>query len=152
MKFLPLLLLLASCASAPDADSPRRVSLRLSAPAGFDDRHRSALERITGGRARTIPEMAKEALSEELEARGVEVVEGDGEAILEATLGAWDLDRISSGGNATVDLALALRKPDGGTSWSVRIGPRTVSLRPGEARDPGALVKRIVNEAMRGYP
>lgn len=158
MKRLPVLVLFlaAGCSARETAPSPRRVRIRVTTEAGFEARHRSALEIILGEPSRTLGEMMRDSVGTELAERGIEVVSGaetGAEAELEISLGAWNLENVSSSNVASVAFTLTLRRAGAlEASWSFTMPQRTVTLRPGEARDFPAFIGRLAREAMRTWP
>ncbi|MCE9584686.1 MAG: hypothetical protein K8T20_19515 [Planctomycetes bacterium] len=148
--------LTAGCTARETAPSPRRVRVRVTTETGFEARHRSALEIILGEPSRTLGEMMRDAVGAELADRGIKVLpdgEPGAEAELEISLGAWNLENVPSANVATVAFTLVLRRDgDPEASWTFAMPRRTVTLRPGEARDFPAFIGRLAREALRTWP
>ena len=143
----------AGCSARQEVRSPASVEIRIPADGEFDATHRSALERISGEAPRTIGIMLRDAVREELTGRGVSVVERGGDGVLEITLGRWDLENVTASNSVTLEFSVKLRSvPAGDLLWSRDVDSRTVLLRPGERRDLGEFVRRLVMEEMRSYP
>lgn len=149
MKRLGILVLASAlgCAAREEARLSKRVAVRVSGT-GAVAIPRSIVERVLESQ-RSEEELFAEAAAEELESRGTEVVAGDAVDRLEVDLRCWDFTAAQAGGNATVEFTLTLRSASGEVLWTGGVPRRSVSLRAGEARDSGALVRRLLAGAMR---
>jgi hypothetical protein len=168
VRFLPLLILAAGCASAPSPAITGPVAVVLVADPGQIEADRQVLSRILGDRARSIGELLRDAAARDLAGRGHQATSEQppaatveeaiargpsGGHILVVQPGRWDLETASSTGRAVVEFRLTLFDVAGGSpTWTHNRGRRTVALRTGEARDIEAFVERVAAEAMRELP
>ncbi len=168
---LPLVLLLAGCASGPHPDRPRAVVVRLEEDPGQAALQRPLLSRLFGEERQSLGRMLEDLVTEELEEEGQQVVpcpaegstpeelaavlreSGDADGIVWIRMGRWNLDAVASGGNVTVAHEVVLyRTADAAPAWAWRVPSRTMRLRAGEQRDIRAFLERLVVDGMRGYP
>ncbi|MBI2920721.1 MAG: hypothetical protein HYY18_06505 [Planctomycetes bacterium] len=169
--FLPLIAVLAGCASGPSPDRPHAVVVRLEEEAGQVELQRPILARLFGEERQSLGRMLEELVTEELVGQGQRVLPcpaegstpeelatvlreaGGADGIVWIRMGRWNLDGVASGGNVTVAHEVVLyRTADAAPGWAWRVPSRTMRLRAGEQRDIRAFLERLVVDGLRGYP